>query len=332
MKKTLLLLLFLLCTSAHAEEIDVPKFEEITEISTYNSDDSLTADNSEHPGESATDTIQSSESTDGKKSPKQVDLYINGTGITLSNFPIIENNTLMLPLKELLSNLKIYDFSVDTDNQITLTYGKKLIVLYIDSNTAYLNGSITYLPEKTVMINDTVYAPMRTVCEHFGFSVTADCTDRRLTVHIDDITLKKSDSTQEAYVNSVGLSSQTPYLIWINKKDYKVYVFLGSAGDWKHIYSCTCAIGKNETPTITGTYKFFSLEKRWNYDDFYVGPIMRFHGGYAIHSTLLKYDGTNYNATVGKKLSHGCIRVRPNDINWLVSYVPLKTTIHITEK
>ena len=57
---------------------------------------------------------------------------------------------------------------------------------------------------------------------------------------------------------------------------------------------------------------------------------MRFRGGYAIHSTLIKYDGTPYDNRVGMKISHGCIRLRPEDINWLASITPLGTRIYIT--
>ena len=57
---------------------------------------------------------------------------------------------------------------------------------------------------------------------------------------------------------------------------------------------------------------------------------MRFNGGYAIHSTLLYPNGTPKDNRVGVKISHGCIRLRPDDINWMFYYVPLKTTIHIT--
>ena len=58
---------------------------------------------------------------------------------------------------------------------------------------------------------------------------------------------------------------------------------------------------------------------------------MRFNGGYAIHSTLLRYDGTPYDDRVGVKISHGCIRLRKDDINWMVSYIPLNTRIYINE-
>lgn len=321
MKKTMLMILLLLtlAASAYAEDSVIVQESGYTDITS-----------NDNPQEQ--ENTQVSENTvqeENTAPPKQVDLYINDTGVTLSNFPIIENNSLMLPLSELLYNMKIYDFSVDSENQITVTYGSKIIAMHIDSDTAYLNGNPVTLQAKAVLINDTVYAPMRTVCEYFGFTVTAYCTPNLMTVRVND---KSAEKTPSSYVNSAGLSSKTPYLIWVNKEKYTVYVFLGSEGNWEQVYSCKCAIGADKTPTITGTYKFYSLEERWEYDDFYVGPIMRFRGGYAIHSTLLKYDGTNYNATVGKKLSHGCVRVRPADMNWLVSYVPLQTTIHITEK
>lgn len=263
--------------------------------------------------------------------PKQVDLYIYGQGVALNGFPIIENGTLFLPIREYLSNLGAFDFSVDEDNQITATYGKKIIAMHTGSTDAMQNGEQTTLAAAPFLVGDTVYAPMRFVSEGLGFTVDAADNGGILSVYADLPHEKTDKFSAEDYVNSAGLTSQTPYLVWVNKSRYTVYTFLRENGRWKQVYSCACAIGASNTPTVTGTFKYFSREERWTYDKFYVGPIMRFYGGYAIHSTLLKYDGTNYNATVGKKLSHGCVRVRPVDMNWLVSYVPLKTTIHVTE-
>lgn len=260
--------------------------------------------------------------------PKQVDLYIWGKGITLKSFPIIENDTLLLPAKELLENLGIYDFSVDDENQITITYGEKLTVMNIASKKARIDNEEITLLAAPVYIGETVYAPMRTLCEGFGYIVIAEEKDSILTVFVDSPIPEECE--EEIYVNKAGITSETPYLVWVNKSKYTVNVFLKEKGRWDLIYTCKCSIGTDSTPTVTGTFKYFSREKRWTYPDFYVGPIMRFYKGYAIHSTLLKYDGSNYNATVGKKLSHGCVRVLPEDINWLVCYVPLRTTIHVT--
>lgn len=263
--------------------------------------------------------------------PKQVDLYIYGDGVTLSDFPIIENGTLFLPAKEYLADLGANDFSVDEDGQITVTYGEKIIAMHIGGTDAMQNGETAELPAAPFVIGETVYAPMRFVSEGLGFTVETEDNGKILSVYADIPHRKNTAKTAEEYVNSAGLTSQTPYLIWVNKSEYTVYTFLRENGRWNLVYSCPCSIGASATPTVTGTFKYFSREARWTYEKFYVGPIMRFYGGYAIHSTLLNFDGTDYNATVGKKLSHGCVRVRPDDINWLVCYVPLKTTVHVTE-
>lgn len=132
------------------------------------------------------------------------------------------------------------------------------------------------------------------------------------------------------YVNSIGLSSQTDYLIWVSKSEYKVRVFSGYKGNWNLINSFPCAIGAPGTPTCEGTYRYYQSHAKWDYGSYYVGPIMRFNGGYAIHSTLIYKDGTPKDDRVGMRLSLGCVRLHPADINWLHSIIPLYTTIHIT--
>ncbi|MDD6735097.1 MAG: stalk domain-containing protein [Clostridiales bacterium] len=277
---------------------------------------------------SCTAFAESSDDAEPVSAPKQADLYIFGSGISMESFPIIENGTLFLPAKEFLSHLGANDFSIDEENQITVTYGEKMISMHIGNTDAAANGEAAVLPAAPFLSGETVYVPMRFAAEGLGFTVAAHDDGDILTVSVD---LPVTSTAAEEYINSANLSSDTPYLVWVSKKEYVVYTFLRENGRWKEVYSCPCSIGASSTPTITGTFKYFSLEKRWSYEDFYVGPIMRFYGGYAIHSTLLKYDGSDYNATVGKKLSHGCVRVLPKDINWMVCYVPLKTTIHITE-
>ena len=138
------------------------------------------------------------------------------------------------------------------------------------------------------------------------------------------------DEYYSLYVNSAGLSSETDYLVWVSKSEFKVRVYMGSQGNWKLANTFTCTIGKPSTPTCEGTYKYYQAQPMWDYGSYYVGPIMRFNGGYAIHSTLIYKNGTPKDNRVGMKLSLGCVRLQPQDINWMASYVPLRTTIHIT--
>ncbi|MBR4721126.1 MAG: L,D-transpeptidase family protein [Clostridia bacterium] len=268
------------------------------------------------------------EDTAKKASINLVNLYVFDNGIELSSFPVFENETLMLPIKEFLSHLGANDFSVDSENQITITYGKNISALYLDSTKAVLNGENVELPAAPFLVGETVYAPAELVVKSLGFTFKSDASDTAMSVYAD---LPENELVSEKCVNSMDLPSDTQYLVWVNKSKYTVYVFLGKNGNWRQIYSCKCSIGAADSPTVTGTFKYFSRESRWTYDDFYVGPIMRFYEGYAIHSTLLKFDGTDYNNAVGVKNSHGCVRVRPENLGWLVSYVPLKTTVYVSE-
>ena len=269
-----------------------------------------------------------SEDTKEKPSINLVNLYVFGKGVGLSSFPVFENETLMLPIKEYLSYLGANDFSIDSENQITITYGENILALHLDSTKAVLNGEDAELPVAPFLVGDIVYAPCELVIKGLGFTFKSDSSDTAMSVYAD---LAENELWSERCVNSADLPSETQYLVWVNKSKYTVYVFLGKNGNWREIYSCKCSIGAVDSPTITGVFKYFSRESKWFYDDFYVGPIMRFYGGYAIHSTLLKFDGTDYNNTVGVKNSHGCVRVRPENLDWLISYVPLKTTIYVSE-
>ncbi len=141
---------------------------------------------------------------------------------------------------------------------------------------------------------------------------------------------EENNSDSESYVNSRDIESQTDYLIWVSKKDYTVNVYLGSNRNWRMVKSFPCTIGAPNTPTIEGEFEYIEYLNRWPYPDYYCGPVMRFHGGYALHSTLIRYDGTPYDDRVGMQLSLGCIRLHPEDINWLVAYAPMYTKIVIT--
>lgn len=238
---------------------------------------------------------------------------------------------------------------------MTAGYNGTELTVTPDSSTAYVNGYPVDMGVNMTYADGKFYIPVGFVTSVFGIPVTVDEYNGNTNMNAvlpktgfesgkttvsENIPSENTQNTAEAplasnsaedYVNSAGISSKTDYLIWISKKDYKLYVFLGSAGNWKLCKTFDCTIGKASSPTITGQFEYFSKESKWTYDNFYVGPIMRFKGGYAIHSTLLSYSGGDYDARVGMQLSHGCVRVRKPNIDWLVSYVPLYTKIYITE-
>ena len=136
---------------------------------------------------------------------------------------------------------------------------------------------------------------------------------------------------KEKHVNDLAVWSNTPYLIWVSKANYTVNVFYRDNGRWNLTSEFPCAIGASSSPTVTGQFIYHQYQPKWYYDGYYVGPVMRFYGGYALHSTLIYDSGKDKDPRVGKRISLGCVRLRPNDINWLAENIPLDTKIYITE-
>ena len=137
---------------------------------------------------------------------------------------------------------------------------------------------------------------------------------------------------KEKHVNDIAVWSDTPYLIWVSKANYTVNVFYRDNGRWNLTNEFPCSIGAPSTPTVTGQFRYHQYQEKWQYSGYYVGPIMRFYGGYALHSTLVNDNGTDRDGRVGKMISHGCVRLRPDDINWLAMNIPLGTKVYITQK
>lgn len=136
---------------------------------------------------------------------------------------------------------------------------------------------------------------------------------------------------KEKHVNDLAVWSNTPYLIWVSKANYTVNVFYRDNGRWNLTNEFPCSIGAPSSPTVTGQFIYHQKQSKWQYDGYYVGPIMRFYHGYALHSTLVYNNGQDKDPRVGKKISHGCVRLRPSDINWLAETIPLDTKVYITD-
>jgi len=139
-----------------------------------------------------------------------------------------------------------------------------------------------------------------------------------------------SNYEKEVFVNYKGYSSATKYLIWVNIGTQYTSVFLGSKGNWKLVRSGLVSTGANDC-TPRGVFKTTYKQSNWTTDTYTVKPIVRFYGGgYAFHSRLYQ-PGTmtlkSGNNGVGYPLSHGCVRMQADDIQWLYDYVPNGTTV-----
>lgn len=124
------------------------------------------------------------------------------------------------------------------------------------------------------------------------------------------------------YVNSNNFVSNTKYFIWVDLKNFKVNIFIGSTNNWKIVHSYLCTIGKKATPTPKGNFTigikglYFGVNKGykcWYYT--------QFKGNYLFHSIIYNLDGSIKDGRLGMALSDGCIRLDKVNAKWIFDNV-----------
>ncbi len=133
--------------------------------------------------------------------------------------------------------------------------------------------------------------------------------------------------------------------IVVNMAEMRLYYFPKPPGPGALVYTCPVGIGREGFSTRDGVYTVRSKAKDpvW-----YVPPSVLKEdpemprqvepgpdnplGGYILRFSRLAYGihGTNRPWGVGRRVSHGCIRLYPEDIEELFPLVPVGTLIHVT--
>lgn len=257
-------------------------------------------------------------------------VYLEGVMQNYNPKAVLYESCAMVPVRQ-VANAMGLDVRYDEKYQsVVCELGNLQVIFNIGTNYATFMGKDTFMNQKCIMLNDTVYIPVRAIAEAFGCSVEAIDFEDHIDVCIGESPVLK-DYFAQLPINSMNVSSQTDYMVWVDKSDYEVRVYKGSKNKWHPIATFPCAIGAPDTPTITGSFEYQYKASLWDYGTYYVGPCLVFYGGYAIHSTLLYYSGAPYDNRVGVKISHGCVRIRKDNIDWLASILPLKSRIFVTE-
>ena len=125
-------------------------------------------------------------------------------------------------------------------------------------------------------------------------------------------------------------SSSTNYLVLCNRSACKVAIFTGSKNNWTLKAYWSCCVGKSSTPTISGSYtmgsKIYSFGTS-SYTCYYASQI---RGNYLFHSVL--YHAGTFSlkdGTMGKAVSHGCVRLSLKHAKWMYYNVPSGSKIYI---
>ena len=148
-------------------------------------------------------------------------------------------------------------------------------------------------------------------------------------------------ATQQKLFSTSAAASEEyvfPYKIIVDIGDQRVYIGQWNGSAYKTLVKkMKCSTGKDRTPTPTGTYQTYGRAGgEWYYfKDFncYAKWATRIVGGILFHSiTFNSHKGRSGSvSSLGRKASHGCIRLSIEDAKWIYDNCPTGTTVVIQE-
>lgn len=133
----------------------------------------------------------------------------------------------------------------------------------------------------------------------------------------------------ERNANTWGLYSATNWLILVDLSSDQVGVFYWDSTRWRMVRSCACAAGKPLTPTVTG--QFVVGGKGYSFGHGYTCYYYtQFFGDYLFHSVLYYPNSMVIkDGTIGRNVSHGCVRLRLQDAKWIYDNIPQRTKVYV---
>ena len=127
-----------------------------------------------------------------------------------------------------------------------------------------------------------------------------------------------------------GFSSDTSWLILVDRSSKHVGIYRGSKGDWTNVKYWSCGVGKPSSPTISGSYKVSGkgLSFGHGYTCWYYTQIK---GNYLFHSVTYKQGSKTQilDGRLGIANSAGCVRLDIKNAKWMYDNVPYNTKIFI---
>jgi len=146
-------------------------------------------------------------------------------------------------------------------------------------------------------------------------------------------------ATQEALFSEGAVANDQPlydYLLIVDTERQVVSAYGWEDGDYTRLErEMVCSTGLDDTPTPAGTYKSTGPVARWCYFPTYgcwAQYAFRIKGGVLFHSVLYEQakESTLIAGSVkklGRKSSHGCVRLSVEDARWIFENCTPGTTV-----
>ena len=96
--------------------------------------------------------------------------------------PVIRNDRTMLPARFVAENLGATVEWVGEEQKVIITRDDIVIILYIDSDKAYVNNEEVSLDSPAFIENDRTYTPLRFIAEKLGAEVDWNAETQEVTI------------------------------------------------------------------------------------------------------------------------------------------------------
>ena len=149
------------------------------------------------------------------------------------------------------------------------------------------------------------------------------------------------ENTQRTLFNTAAKKSDRPshmYQLKISVADQRVYAYKWVNGSYsKLVRTMKCSTGTTSDPTPLGTFKAGGPAGRWYYFtkfDCWAQYAYRISGPYLFHSVLYSEKDTSTLRqssvnNLGRRASHGCVRLTVEDAKWIYNNCPAGTTVTV---
>ena len=145
------------------------------------------------------------------------------------------------------------------------------------------------------------------------------------------------DDTLELLFSEDALKALKPYVLKISIADQRVYAY-GLDENNEHtvlVRTMKCSTGKDATPTPKGTFQSGTGPgARWHYFkkfDCWAQYAYYIEGDILFHSVLYNEKGGAVTQSsvnnLGRKASHGCVRLSVEDAKWIYNNCPVNTKV-----
>lgn len=143
-------------------------------------------------------------------------------------------------------------------------------------------------------------------------------------------------------VDTKGLET-IPYKIMVSIKDQKVYIFSKYSNDIKLTKTMKCSTGTVKNPTPLGIFILpkdtaYNVGTWYYFGEYNVYAIYyrRIIKGYLFHSVLFRKKNEasmvmSSQNNLGKRASHGCIRLSVGDSKWMYEHIKGGTRVEIID-